>query len=173
MAAHRQDEDIAELQTYFDAVIDWVSSVFPGIPDKEKQGLEWGRLYEEYGGQPYSPAHMGKRVLELRADEAVDSPRGIYEYLLGGEEDTRLLSIRYFEPSVIRVAYETQTAKAKDEGMSNCPVWASGHEAGSTRIWPLSGMDADHVTAWSKGGPTDASNCQMLCKWHNRAKGNR
>ena len=34
-------------------------------------------------------------------------------------------------------------------------------------------MDADHVTAWSKGGATDASNCQMLCKTHNRAKGNR
>lgn len=34
-------------------------------------------------------------------------------------------------------------------------------------------MDADHVTAWSKGGMTDASNCQMLCKTHNRAKGNR
>ena len=31
----------------------------------------------------------------------------------------------------------------------------------------------DHVTAWSKGGATDAANCQMLCKTHNRAKGNR
>ena len=28
-------------------------------------------------------------------------------------------------------------------------------------------MDADHVTAWSKGGSTDVSNCQMLCKTHN------
>ncbi len=34
-------------------------------------------------------------------------------------------------------------------------------------------MDADHVTAWSKGGATDIGNCQMLCKTHNRAKGNR
>lgn len=34
-------------------------------------------------------------------------------------------------------------------------------------------MDADHVKAWSNGGPTDESNCQMLCKTHNRAKGNR
>ncbi|OQB30362.1 MAG: HNH endonuclease [Candidatus Hydrogenedentes bacterium ADurb.Bin179] len=34
-------------------------------------------------------------------------------------------------------------------------------------------MDADHVTAWSKGGATDINNCQMLCKTHNRAKGNR
>ncbi|MBQ9651980.1 MAG: HNH endonuclease [Prevotella sp.] len=26
---------------------------------------------------------------------------------------------------------------------------------------------------WSKGGSTDIENCQMLCKTHNRAKGNR
>ena len=32
---------------------------------------------------------------------------------------------------------------------------------------------ADYVTAWSKGGATDIDNCQMLCKTHNRAKGNK
>ena len=42
-----------------------------------------------------------------------------------------------------------------------------------TRIYKLSEMDADHVTAWSKGGATDKANCQMLCKTHNRSKGNR
>ncbi len=41
------------------------------------------------------------------------------------------------------------------------------------RIWKIGEMDADHVTTWSKGGATDISNCQMLCKTHNRAKGNR
>ena len=34
-------------------------------------------------------------------------------------------------------------------------------------------MDADHVKAWSKGGSTDVSNCEMLCITHNRAKGNK
>jgi hypothetical protein len=34
-------------------------------------------------------------------------------------------------------------------------------------------MDADHVTAWSKGGATDLSNLTMLCITHNRAKGNK
>lgn len=33
--------------------------------------------------------------------------------------------------------------------------------------------DVDHVAAWSKGGKTISKNCQMLCKTHNRAKGNR
>ena len=34
-------------------------------------------------------------------------------------------------------------------------------------------VDADHVAAWSKGGATDISNCQMLCRPHNIAKGNK
>lgn len=34
-------------------------------------------------------------------------------------------------------------------------------------------MDADHVTAWSKGGSTSLSNLTMLCVTHNRAKVNR
>lgn len=34
-------------------------------------------------------------------------------------------------------------------------------------------MDADQVTAWSKGGSSTAENCQMLCVTHHRAKGNR
>lgn len=37
----------------------------------------------------------------------------------------------------------------------------------------LDEMDADHVSAWSKGGDSSAENCQMLCITHNRAKGNR
>ncbi len=36
-----------------------------------------------------------------------------------------------------------------------------GHDANYQRIWKLEEMDADHVTAWSKGGSTDIENCQM------------
>jgi hypothetical protein len=41
------------------------------------------------------------------------------------------------------------------------------------KIYKIGLVDADHVTAWSKGGNTDIENCQMLCKTHNRMKGNR
>jgi 5-methylcytosine-specific restriction endonuclease McrA len=34
-------------------------------------------------------------------------------------------------------------------------------------------MDAAHVSAWSKGGATTIDNFEMLCKTHNRAKGNK
>lgn len=42
-----------------------------------------------------------------------------------------------------------------------------------TRRYKLDEMEADHVTAWSRGGQSDLDNCQMLCVTHNRAKGNR
>ena len=48
-----------------------------------------------------------------------------------------------------------------------------GHSANAKRIYTFEEMQADHVTAWSKGGDTSEANCQMLCKTHNAAKGNR
>jgi len=39
------------------------------------------------------------------------------------------------------------------------------------KVWSLRDVDADHVTAWSKGGAADISSCEMLYKTHNRAKG--
>lgn len=48
-----------------------------------------------------------------------------------------------------------------------------GRDVNKSKIWKLNEMDADHVATWSKGGATDIKNCQMLCKTHNRTKGNR
>ena len=62
--------------------------------------------------------------------------------------------------------------EAKAVGVSNCPLCAVGHDANARRIYDFKEMEADHVTAWSKGGDTSEANCQMLCKTHNRAKGN-
>ena len=99
--------------------------------------------------------------------------RGVFEFLLGGETDTKLLDIRIFDEATKRAVYARQTEDAKAAERSNCPYCAIGHDANAHKIWKLKEMDADHVTAWSKGGATDISNCQMLCKHHNRAKGNR
>lgn len=84
-----------------------------------------------------------------------------------------MLNIRIFNKKTIKAVYERQTAEAKAKGVSNCPLCAIGHEANARKIWQLKDMDADHVSAWSKGGATTIENCQMLCKTHNRAKGNR
>ena len=101
------------------------------------------------------------------------SHKGIFEYVLGGEKDKRLLEIRLFDDRTKRVAYEKQTTEAAKKGASNCSVCASVQNANQEKIWKLTEMDADHVTAWSKGGSTAASNCEMLCRAHNQAKGNK
>lgn len=173
LAEHRQDPGITELRTYFTTVIDWVTAVFTRPPDKEMRGLEWNRLYEAHHAKSYNPSQVDKRVSELRGDPFVHAPKGIYEFILGGEKDSKLLEVRVFDDKTKRVTYDRQTKAAKAKGDSNCPLCAHSTNANATRIYKLNEMDADHVAAWSKGGSTDAANCEMLCVTHNRAKGNR
>ena len=172
MATHRQDTDITPVTRYFDSVIDWVSSTFI-TPRSEQKGLSWGNLYEKYHNTPYDPEELERKVSELMQDEAVTDKKGIYGYILGGCKEPKLLNIRFFDKRTIKTVYEQQTANAKARGMSNCPYCAASDGPNKTRIWKFSEMDADHVTAWSKGGATDIKNCQMLCRSHNRMKGNR
>lgn len=172
MSRHRFDNNITELKTYFNSVIDWVSTVFTDV-EREMRGLEWGRLYETYKKQPYSPKTLSEQVKRLYSDPYVKNRKGVFEYLLGGSTDTKLLDIRVFDEATKKSVYAIQTAEAERKSISNCPLCAVGHEANKTKIWKLTEMDADHVTAWSKSGATDPKNCQMLCKTHNRAKGNR
>ncbi|MBQ3655240.1 MAG: DUF262 domain-containing protein [Bacteroidales bacterium] len=172
MSAHRHDDNITELETYFNTVIDWIDAVFIDT-ESEMCGLDWGRLYEQYHNNIYDPEQISKRVHELYADFYVKNKRGIYEYLLGGEQDKKLLDVRFFDEPTKKAVYEKQTEKAKKDGVSNCPYCALENTSNAKKIWLLKDMDADHVSAWSKGGETDIKNCQMLCKTHNRAKGNR
>ena len=172
MALHRKDNNIKELKIYFNSVIDWVSTVFIDV-ENEMCGLEWGRLYEEYHKKSYDPKTVSKDVQKLYEDPYVKKRSGIFEYILGGKVDTKLLDIRVFDDATKRDVYKTQTTKAEKKGISNCPHCAIGHDSNKNKIWKLNEMDADHVTAWSKGGATNIKNCEMLCKTHNRAKGNR
>lgn len=173
MAQHRPDTDASELQTYFTTVIDWIGSVFPGVPDRAMRGLDWGRLYETFHHRAYNGVAMQARVDELLGDPQVHDKKGVWEYLLGGETDSKLLNVRVFDEPTKKAVYAAQTRAAEAAGTSNCSYCAVGHGANATKIWAIKEMDADHVTAWSKGGATDASNCEMLCIPHNRSKGNR
>lgn len=172
MSKHRFDTNINELKTYFNSVIDWVSGVFADT-ESEMRGLEWGRLYETYRKQPYNPQTVSQQVKELYADSYVKNRKGVFEFILGGSTDFKLLDVRVFDEATKKSVYAKQTAEAEQNGTSNCSLCTLGHEANKTKIWALKDMDADHVSAWSKGGATDIKNCEMLCKTHNRAKGNR
>jgi hypothetical protein len=172
MSRHRFDTNITELKNYFTSVIDWVSTVFTDV-ESEMKGLEWGRLYETYSKKPYSSKTVSEQLKKLYADPYIKSRKGVFEYILGGSTDTKLLEVRVFDEATKKSTYAIQTAEAEKKGISNCSFCAIGHDANKTKIWKLTEMDADHVTAWSKGGATDTKNCEMLCKSHNRAKGNK
>ncbi|HEX8182600.1 MAG TPA: DUF262 domain-containing protein [Candidatus Saccharimonadales bacterium] len=172
MSKHRYDDNINELKTHFNTVINWVSNVFSDV-ESEMKGLEWGRLYETYYNKSYDPQAVSAELHKLLGSYEVKDRRGVYEYILGGSTDTKLLNIRVFDEPTKRAVYSEQTKAAEEKGISNCSYCAIGHDANKDKVWALSDMDADHVTAWSKGGSTGKENCELLCKSHNRAKGNR
>lgn len=172
MSKHRFDKNINELKNYFNTVITWASTVFKDVKS-DMRGLEWGRLYETYHKNSYNPNEVSEKLCELYADPQIQDTKGICEYILGGCKDTKLLNIRVFDDTTKRAVYEKQTQEAKAKEISNCPLCALGKDDNKTKIWGINDMDADHVTAWSKGGSTSIDNCQVLCKTHNRAKGNR
>ncbi len=172
MAKNRYADNITELKNHFDTVIDWIDSIFD-YTGSEMCGLEWGRLYKEYHTKAYSKDSISERMNDLFGDPQVTNKKGVIEYILSGESKPELLNVRVFDENTKRTVYAQQTNKAKVDGVSNCPLCALGTDNNHTRIYKINEMDADHVAAWSKGGSTDISNCTMLCKTHNRAKGNK
>lgn len=70
MSAHRHDENINEIKTYFNTVIDWVDSKFDDVYN-EMQGLNWGELYERFHNQPLNHAKLSQEVRELIQDDYV------------------------------------------------------------------------------------------------------
>lgn len=172
MRDHQHDHDAAALWTHFQGVITWIETTFTKKRAKMKS-VKWGPLYAAHHGTQYDPVKLEERVSELMGDLDVKNKPGIYEYLLDGENDTKLLDVRMFDDRTKLAAYEQQTKKAEADGVSNCPMCAGGHQANKAHVYEFGEMDADHVAAWSKGGSSDLKNCQMLCIPHNRSKGNR
>ena len=172
MSLHRFDTNINELKMYFNSVIDWASTVFIDV-ENEMRTINWGELYERYHLSSYDPQDIHQKVETLYSDFFVKNRKGIFEYILGGCVDTKLLDIRVFDEVTKQTQYKKQTHTANEKGVSNCPLCSLGHDSNKTRIYKINEMEADHVTAWSNGGSTNEKNCQMLCKMHNRAKGNK
>lgn len=172
MSLHRHDKDIDEVKNHFSDVIDWVGSVFTDV-EKEMSSIDWGRLYDSFHKFEYDSEVVHQRVLELYADPYVKNRRGIFEFILGGEVDLKLLEVRVFDESTKRAAFARQSKAALDAKISNCPLCSVGNDVNKKKQWNYSDMEADHIKAWSKGGATSPENCEMLCKVHNRSKGNR
>lgn len=155
MSAHQHNKDAHELWTYWRAVFDWVKLVFPNQDSARARlmkGLPWGEWYNNYKEKKLNASAFEKRIIDLIDDDEVDNKRGIYEYLLTGNEKT--LNLRAFDEKTKQKIY------AKQKGI--CPACKKSFEIG--------GMEADHIVPWNKGGKTVPENCQMLCRADNRMK---
>lgn len=151
MAKHQHDSNANELWLYFNAVIQWVKTIFPEYR-KEMKGVNWGKLYNQCKDRSFDANELEKEVSKLMKDEDVSNKSGIYTYLLTGDE--RYLNIRAFPPAMKREAYERQ----------------NGICAHCGKHFDIEDMEADHVTPWHLGGKTIAENCKMLCRACNRTK---
>lgn len=145
MGRHQQDEDAGVLWADFQARIDWVKRTFPEYR-RSMKGANWGELYDGYANSTVNPTQLEKKVAELHADEDVTNPKGIYDYVLTGNE--RSLNIRAFPNQVKSRVYEKQGRKC-----ARCQTTV-----------PLTETEADHIKPWANGGKTVEDNCQILCK---------
>lgn len=154
MGNHQHKPNANELWLYFQGVINWVKALFPKYR-KEMKGLDWGLWYNKLKDGKFDSAELENKVSRLMQDEDVDNRRGIYEYVLFGDE--KHLNIRAFKDSDKRYAYESQSGICTRCG----------------KHFPIEEMEADHITPWCEGGKTEQENCQMLCRRCNREKGRR
>jgi hypothetical protein len=151
MAKQQHKPNANELWLYFQGVMNWVKATFPTYR-REMKGIEWGDLYNEFKDAELDSAKLETQVAGLMADEDVTKKKGIYSYVLDGQE--KHLNIRAFSPNQRREAYERQ------KGI--CAICKKHFE--------FEEMEADHITPWHAGGKTEAANCKMLCKEDNRRK---
>ncbi|HRH55907.1 MAG TPA: DUF262 domain-containing protein [Candidatus Paceibacterota bacterium] len=158
MNEHKDDTDAQELWQYWLAVFNWVQKIFPNQDSARTrlmEGLQWGEFYNKYKNEKLNPAELEERIVQLIDDDDVNNKKGIYEYLLTGNE--RTLSLRAFD--------EKTKIKKFTEQKGICPVCNEHFE--------IDEMEADHIIPWSKGGKTTPENCQMLCRMDNRTKSGR
>lgn len=170
MANHQGDSTATEIKNYFVEVMEWVGSKFP-IYRKEMKGLPWGLWYNKFKHGKCSgrliekaPDEIEDEIQKLIGDDEVETVKGIYEYIMDGEE--KHLSLRAFDEKIKRKVYENQHHKCP-----YCDIHKDGHTYpdGKTE-YEYGEMEGDHIIPWSQGGKTEENNCQMLCKWHNGHK---
>ena len=158
MCDHRDDEDADELWDYFSDLIDWVETTFT---DRQHLSImkkvEWGPLYNRYRDEKLDPVEIDERIRMLYSDPHVTNNAGIYSYILTGAK--KHLNVRDFSYDIRSQIFESQNRmctgpKCKKKGQE----------------MKIDDMQADHIDPWNVGGPTDGTNCQMLCVDCHKAK---
>jgi hypothetical protein len=151
MSIHQHDSNANELWFFYKNVIEWVKLTFINYR-KEMRGINWGQLYNEHKHRVLDTNAIENIINRLMIDDDVTNKKGIYSYVLNGEE--KFLNIRAFTPNQKREAFERQ------KGI--CPI--------CKKHFKIDEMEADHITPWSQGGKSNSENCKMLCRDCNRRK---
>ena len=154
LATHQHDPNANELWLHFQNVVNWVRATFPKHR-KEMKGVDWGTLWRRHHERQLDVAALEQKVKRLMADSDVQKKKGIYAYVLDGDE--RHLNLRAFDDNTKREVYERQ------KGI--CPH--------CKKHFAIEEMEADHIMPWSQGGRTITENCQMLCRACNRRKSDK
>ena len=151
MGIHQDDPTAINLWNHFQSVISWVDASFTN-KRKIMKGVPWGELYSEFQNTNINPSKIEEEIAQLILDDDVTNKKGIYSYVL--TRDEKYLNIRAFSDAMKQKVYELQKGKCVE----------------CKEEFPLSGMEADHITPWHAGGKTNEENCQLLCKKDNRKK---
>lgn len=152
MAAHQKDTNANDIWLYFTSVINWVKATFR-TKRKGMESVDWGVLYNRYHTK--TPANASEQVDTLfELSDEISNVNGIYEAVLSAE--MKHLNARDFDRRDKSWAYKKQGGV--------CPYCRKQFEEKD--------MHGDHIKPWSKGGITERSNLQMLCKTCNIKKSN-
>jgi len=143
MSEHQHDSDAKDLWEYFQKIISWLEINFRN--KKIMKGIDWGYFYNQYKNKTFNVDEIDQKTTELIIDDEVTNDKGIYPFLITGEE--KYLSLRTFPKGMKLKVYEKQKGKCKVCGED----------------FKIDKMQADHIIAWSRGGKTTEDNCQMLC----------
>lgn len=161
MAIHQHDPNASQLWQHFSRVITWVTSTFDVKKRKDiMKGVNWGKLYKDFGDQIQDKAAIDAEIGRLIIDSEVQNNKGICPYVL--TRDEHYLDLRAFPDDIKLEVYERQHHVCANP---DCPN--AGQE------FDFSEMEGDHITPWHDGGRTVIENCQMLCRECNRRKGAR
>ena len=159
MAQHQHDQNASQLWQHFSAVITWVTSTFDVKKRKDiMKGVNWGKLYKDFGHLIPDKAAIDKEIGRLIIDSEVQNKKGICSYVLTRDEHN--LGLRVFPDDIKLEVYERQHHHCANP---ECPYKDVEFE--------FTEMEGDHITPWRDHGRTVIENCQMLCRECNRRKG--
>ena len=159
MAEHQHDSNASLLWQHFSSVITWVTSTFDVKKRKDiMKGVNWGKLYKNYGHLIPDKAAIDKEIGQLIIDSEVQNKKGICSYVLTRDEHD--LGLRAFPDDIKLEVYERQHHHCANPECPNKDV-----------EFEFAEMEGDHITPWRDHGRTVIENCQMLCRDCNRRKG--